>query len=88
MSQLRVAVIGLSMGEYHLASVLQSGAEVIAIDVNNHNTDGEFAVSHRCITDGTKPEMDVYQGAKTVAACLAIMESARTGKPIAPNYQF
>ena len=38
MSLLHVAVIGLSMGEYHLVSVLQSGAEVTAICDTNPDT--------------------------------------------------
>lgn len=62
--------------------------EVIPVVVNNHNADKEFAVFAEAIVNDTPVEMDAVQGAKTVEACLAIVQSARTGKPVEPNYNF
>ncbi|MFQ6049031.1 MAG: Gfo/Idh/MocA family protein, partial [Phycisphaerae bacterium] len=36
----------------------------------------------QCILDDSPPFVDAYQGASTVAACLAAVESARTGQPV------
>ncbi len=62
--------------------------EVIPLDINNHNTIREFAVFAEHILNDTPVEMDARQGAKTVAACMAIVESAKTGTPIVPDYEF
>ena len=62
--------------------------QIIDVVVNNHNADKEFAVFADSIVHNTPVEMDAVQGAKTVEACLAIVESARTGKPVQPNYNF
>ena len=37
-----------------------------------------------CILDDQTPAVDVREGARNVAACLAGVEAARTGKPVAP----
>ena len=40
-------------------------------------------------TFNNKPVItDAREGAKTVAVCLAIVESAKTGKPVKPDYNF
>jgi len=62
--------------------------EVIPLDINNHNTIREFEVFAEHILQDTPVVMDARQGAKTVAACMAIVESAKTGVPVAPNYNF
>jgi len=62
--------------------------EVIPIDINNHNTVHEFAAFADHILNDTPVQMDARQGAKTVAACLAIVESSRIGQPVAPDYEF
>ncbi len=62
--------------------------EIIPIEINHHNTTGEFDVFVSSLVNDTPVEMDAVQGAKTVAACLAIVESARTGKPVNPDYNF
>ena len=62
--------------------------EVIEININSHNTVGEFAVFEDAILNGTPLLMTGEQGAKTVAACMAIVESAKTGKPVKPDYNF
>lgn len=62
--------------------------EVIPIDINNHNTVHEFAAFASHILDDTPVVMDARQGAKTIAACMAIVESAKCGKPVTPDYDF
>lgn len=62
--------------------------EIIPIDINNHNTIREFAVFADHILNDTPVSMDARQGAKTIAACLAIVESSKTGKPVVPDYDF
>lgn len=62
--------------------------EYIPVEVNNHNTAREYAVFASHILEDTPVMMDARQGAKTVATCMAIVESAKTGKPVTPNYNF
>ena len=62
--------------------------EIIPIEINNHNTDKEFEVFADAVLSGAPIEMDARQGAITVAACLAIVESSMSGVPVKPNYQF
>lgn len=62
--------------------------EIIPININNHNTIREFAVFADHIVNDTPVQMDARQGAKTVAACMAIVESAKIGKPVVPDYEF
>lgn len=62
--------------------------EIIPVDPNNHNTTDEFRIFAEAIINETPVEMDAVHGAKTIAACLAIVESAKAGTPIAPNYEF
>lgn len=61
---------------------------ILPVEINNHNAVEEFAVFAHAIENNTPVEMDAVQGAKTVAACLAIVESAKTGKPVVPDYNF
>ena len=62
--------------------------EQIRVDINNHNAQGEFEVFSKHILEDTPVKMDAIQGAKTVEVCFAIVESTKTGKPVAPNYNF
>lgn len=62
--------------------------EIIPLDINNHNTIREFEVFADHIVNDTPVQMGARQGAKTVAACMAIVESAQTGKPVVPDYEF
>lgn len=62
--------------------------EIIPIDINSHNTGGEFEVFAEHILKDTPVVMDARMGAKTVAACMAIVESSETGKPVKPDYNF
>ena len=62
--------------------------QTIAVEVNNHNAGREFAVFADAILHNTPIEMDAREGAKTVAACLAIIESSKSGQPVCPDYTF
>lgn len=62
--------------------------QTIEIEVNNHNAAREFEVFADAILNDKKVVTDAREGAKTVAVCLAIVESAKTGKPVTPNYNF
>ncbi|HEX2184578.1 MAG TPA: Gfo/Idh/MocA family oxidoreductase [Chloroflexota bacterium] len=37
-----------------------------------------------CLLEGRAPELDGREGARTVAACLAVVEAARSGRPVRP----
>lgn len=63
-------------------------AEDIEIEVNNHNAAAEFQVFADNIINGTPVTTDATEGAKTVEVCLSIVESAKTGKPVNPDYNF
>lgn len=62
--------------------------EIIEIDVNNHNAKLEFAVFADALKNDKPIEMSAEEGAKTIAACLAIVESSKTGTPVKPDYNF
>ena len=62
--------------------------QIIEIDVNNHNYVKEFQVFADTIINDKEMETSVYEGAKTVEVCLAIVESANTGEKVVPNYNF
>ncbi len=38
-----------------------------------------------CLLEGRQPEPDGREAARTVAACLAVVESSRTGQPVRPE---
>ena len=60
----------------------------IEVTLADHNAKAEFAAFGNAILNDEEIAMNVYEGAKTVAACIAIVESTKTGKPTAPNYNF
>lgn len=62
--------------------------KTLEIDVNNHNATDEFKTFAECILNDTEVEMNVYEGAKTAAACIAIVESSECGERVKPNYDF
>ena len=62
--------------------------EIIPVEINNHNATMEFRVFADCLTKGIEFDTTVFEGAKTVAACLAIVESSKTGKIVSPDYNF
>lgn len=63
-------------------------AEEVEVQVNNHNANAEFKAFADCLVNGTEIETPIIEGAKTVEACLAIIESSKTGKIVVPNYNF
>jgi len=70
--------------EIQLATDTPSGHqrfESIPVDVASHNKSAEIDALARAILDGTEVELDEREGARTVATCLAAVESARTGAP-------
>ncbi len=62
--------------------------ETIPVEVNNHNAKREFAAFAEAITRGDPALTDAREGAKTVEVCLSIIESAKTGAPVRPDYAF
>ena len=67
---------------------VSSKPEMIPVNINNHNTVGEFDVFSKHILENTDVKMSATEGAKTVAACFAVIDSTKTGKPVTPNYNF
>lgn len=68
----------------------EGGHEPVSVEVqvNNHNATAEFKEFADCLVNGTEIATTVVEGAKTIEACLAIVESANTGKIIVPDYNF
>ena len=60
----------------------------IPVAINNHNASAEFEEFASIILNDKEVTTTVYEGAKTVAACFAIVESAETGKVVKPDYNF
>ena len=55
---------------------------------NSHNTGGEMAAFIDAIVNNKPIPTPAEEGAKTVATCLAIIESAKTGEKVKPDYDF
>jgi len=60
--------------------------EKIPLDINNHNAAGEFREFYDVITNDLPVKTTVEEGANTIAACLAIVESANEGRLVHPVY--
>ncbi len=60
----------------------------VPIKVNNHNTVGEFNEFCKIILEDLPVSTTAREGAKTVAVCQAIVRSAETLQPIAPDLNF
>lgn len=63
-------------------------AQTIEVEVNNHNAAREFEVFADAVLNDKTVLMDAREGAKTVAACLAIVEASTSGKIVNPDYNF
>ncbi len=61
---------------------------IIPVEINNHNATAEFKEFADCLVNDRPVATTVYEGAKTVAACISIVESANTGKIVNPDYSF
>jgi len=62
-----------------------SGAPAFAtfpVNLASHNVAAEINEIVDCIRNDTQVVTDVIQGAKTVATCVAVVESSKTGKPV------
>ena len=57
----------------------------VPVEVNNHNTAGEFREFFDIIVNDQPVETTVYEGANTVVTCMAIYESAATGRAVKPK---
>lgn len=60
----------------------------IEVDIANHNTFGEFRAFADAILNDKPVPTDALQGARTIAACMAIVDSANERRTIAPDYNF
>ena len=60
----------------------------IEVDIANHNTFGEFRAFADAILNDKPVPTDALQGTKTIAACMAIVDSANERRTIAPDYNF
>ena len=56
--------------------------QIIEIDINNHNVTSEFAFFMDALLAGGEMPVKSSEGANTVTACRAAIESAATGKPV------
>lgn len=75
-------------GEDSYCDASQQTVEMkIPVRVNNHNTAAEIGDFCRCILEGTPVPTDGIEGAATISACLAIVESAKTGERVSINYE-
>ena len=66
----------------------QSTGIVLPVSINNHNTVAEIQEFIDIIENDKPVRTDGNQGASTVAACLAAVESAKTGKAVSISYDF
>ena len=67
---------------------LEKPSKIIKIDPSHHNITKELEILINHIENDTPVEMSAREGAKTAAICMAIIESAKTGKPVVPDYEF
>ena len=58
----------------------------IPVDINNHNATGEFKDFYDIIVNDKPVSTTVYEGANTIAACMAIIDSAERGEIVKPQY--
>jgi len=58
------------------------------VSLKDHNTQGELECFTDCILNDKEVEMSAYEGACTVAAALAAVESSKTGEIVTVDYNF
>jgi predicted dehydrogenase len=61
---------------------------LLPVRLANHNTIGEFNEFCEIVLEDKPVVTTAEEGAKTVAACMAIVDSANELKTIQPDYQF
>ena len=81
---------GVGNGETLFADLPQSHAIPIEypVTVNNHNAAGELDEFVDCIVNDKPIHTTAIEGAKTVKASLAAVESSKTGMPVKIEYDF
>ena len=81
---------GVGNGETLFADLPQSHAIPIEypVIVNNHNAAGELDEFVDCIVNDKPIHTTAVEGAKTVKASLAAVESSKTGMPVKIEYDF
>lgn len=67
---------------------IQEQPKIIPLEIKNHNAAKEFEIFAKTIENDLPIAMDAVQGAKTIAVCLAIVDSSSCGRPVTPDYQF
>ncbi len=60
----------------------------LPVNLASHNVSAEINELVACVVEGRPLATDGREGARTVAACRAAVESAATGKPVAVRTQF
>ena len=58
------------------------------VAIANHNATAEFEEFADIVLNDKPVSTTVFEGAKTVAACFAIVEAAEKGQPVIPDYNF
>ncbi len=60
----------------------------IPVEVNNHNVESQVQLMADIILRGAENHADVVEGARTVSACCAAIEAAKTGRPVKVRNDF
>lgn len=84
----RTSINGTTENQVHPTHLNSEIAVDIPVAINNHNASAEFEEFASIILEDKPVATTVYEGAKTVAACFAIVEAAETGNIVKPNYEF
>ena len=63
-----------------------SAGQKIPLEINNHNVQAEHEILRDAILNGTPLVTTGREGARTVAVCRAVVESAETGVPVQIRY--
>lgn len=71
---------------FHLDEEGKTVTETIPLNLADHNAAGEFREFYDIIVNDKPVKTTVQEGANTIAACLAIVDSANTGKLVQPQY--
>ena len=71
---------------FHLDEEGKTVTEMIPLNLADHNAAGEFREFYDIIVNDKPVKTSVQEGANTIAACLAIVDSANTGKLVQPQY--
>lgn len=81
---------GMGNGETMLSALPETHAIPVQypVTVNNHNAFGELVEFVDCVLNDKPIRTTAVEGAKTVLASLAVVESTKTGKPVQISYQF